>query len=379
MKKIFYIILFLSVLVFNGCLPSIIKVNVTKDPDAYTMFGRTQERDFYLPVTIGDSLVEEWETKINGGFTNSSVTAYDSCVFINDVSGWVTCFNILNGKRIGQYKEKGAVYSSPVIYENILIFPIVLNNNNYTDLYFYNYKTGAPISKIKVEGKITNELIKTKKGIIFLTGDGTAAEYNFLGSKIWETNLDTKCHSSPSSNGKYIFFGNDNGNIIILNQENGKLIYKKKIGNSFYGASTIKNNTGYIGDDSGEIFAIDIPSGKIKWKFNTGTRIFSVPVVNKNFVFIGNLGGKLFSLNKEDGQLIWQKNVGGVIDATPLLTNNYLIVPNLNGKLYFVNANNGKIEKTYTMPGHIRTSPVYIKNLLFIGYDNGILKAYEVL
>ncbi len=379
MKKIFYLILILSGLAVNGCLPSLIKVEVTKDPTAYTTFGKTQERDFYLPVTIGDSLVEKWEASINGGFTNSSVTAYDSCVFINDLSGWVTCFNIITGKRLGQFKEKGAVYSSPVIHDNILIFPIVLNNDNFTDLFFYNYKTGDSLSKIKVEGKITNQLIKTEKGIIFLTVDGTAAEYDFYGTKIWETDLDTKCHSSPSSNGKYIFFGNDDGYVILLNQQNGKLIYKKKIGDSFYGASTIKGNTGYIGDNAGDIFAVDITSGKVKWKFNSGSRIFAVPVVNKNFVFIGNLGGKLFSLNKENGKLNWQADPGGVIDATPLLTNNYLIVPDLSGKLFFVDSKSGKIKKEYTLPGHVRTSPVYIKNLLFVGCDNGILKAYEVL
>ena len=379
LKYYFYIIPALFALIIYGCLPSLIKVDIKNDPQAYTMFGRTQDRNFYLPATIGDSLVEKWETSINGGLTNSSVTVYNSCVFVNDLSGWITCLDLRNGKRIGQIKEKGAVYSSPVIEQNILIFPIVLNNENITDLFFYNYRTGEPINKVEVEGKILNELLKTNDGIIFAAENGIAAKYNFVGTKIWETNLGAMCHSSPSSNGSVVFFGNDKGEIILLNEKDGKEIYKKKIGNPFYGGSTIKDNTAYIGDDEGILFAVDISSGNVKWKINTGTRIFAVPVLNNQFVFIGNLGGKLYSLDKDSGKLNWEKNIGGVINATPLLTKNYLIVPDLNGRLIFVDEADGKIKREYNLPGHVKTSPVYTKDLLFIGYDNGILKAYEIL
>ncbi len=379
MKNYFYILPVLFALFLSGCLPSIIKVDVKNDPDSYSMFGKTQERDFYLPVTIGDSLIEKWEASLNGGLTNSSVTVYDSCIFVNDLSGWVTCYDIRNGKRLGQFKEKGAVYSSPVIDNNILIFPIVIDNENYTDLFFYNYRTGETIREVKVEGKILNELIKTSDGIIFVTESGKAGKYNFVGTEAWEKNIGANCHSSPSADNHSVFLGNDNGEIVLLNMNDGKEIYKKKIGSPFYGGSTIKGNTAYIGDDDGVVFAVELSSGRIKWRFNTGARIFAVPVLNNKSVYIGNLGGKLFSLNKETGKLNWVQDVGGVINATPVLTDNFLIVPDLNAKLYFVDESNGRVKKEYNLPGHVKTSPVYTKNLLFIGYDNGILKAYEIL
>ena len=360
-------------------MPSVIRIEVKNDPLPYDMFGKIPQRDFYFPSAIGDSLTEKWETDVNGGLTNSSFTNFDSCVFINDLSGWVTCLDLNTGKHLGRIKNKGAVFSSPVINYPLIIFPLIVNNDNYSELYFYNFISGKTERKIKIEGKILSQLIKITNGVIFITEDGKVFRYDNNGKKIWETNTKTKCHSSPSMFKDIIFFGNDKGEIITIDSEKGKILYNKKIGSPFYGSSAISGNIAYIGNDDGILYAFNLSSGDIIWKFNTGSEIMAVPVMNNDDVFTANMGGELFSLNKSNGKLNWTTEIGGVINATPLLTKNYLIVPDLDSRLDFVKVSNGKIVKSYKLEGHVRLSPVIIKNKLLIGYDNGIVRAYEIL
>ena len=103
------------------------------------------------------------------------------------------------------------------------------------------------------------------------------------------------------------------------------------------------------------------------------------PAVHDDEVIIGNLGGELFSLNKSNGKLNWKASTDGVLNATPLLSKNLIFLPDFNERLHLVNIKNGNIEKTYEFEGRTKLTPVYYFNLLFIGYDNGILRAYEVL
>jgi len=84
-----------SMIVFLlGCGKSFIKITARLDSDPYPMFGKTSARNFYVPVTVSDSLVLIWENEVHGSFTNSSVTVYDEYVFTSDLGGRIYVFDI---------------------------------------------------------------------------------------------------------------------------------------------------------------------------------------------------------------------------------------------------------------------------------------------
>ena len=80
------IIGFMIIFIF-GCGKSLIKITAKLDSDPYPMFGRTSARNFYVPVTVSDSLLLYLENDVHGSFTNSSVTIYDEYVFTCDLVG----------------------------------------------------------------------------------------------------------------------------------------------------------------------------------------------------------------------------------------------------------------------------------------------------
>jgi len=371
------IIIFLIFPIMFGCSSSIIKIDVKKDNDPYTMFGRNANRDFYYNRSIGDSILKKWEADIHGSFTNSSVTVYNNFVFVNDLSGRIFCFNINSGEFAGQLKYKGPVYTTPVIDDFEIIFAYTLPDENRSVLCYYDFQSGKEVRGIKIDGLILSEIIKTDDRIIFNTENGILYSYNLSGEQIWECRTKSFSHSSPAMAKEIIVFGNDEGEIIGVNSKDGKIIYRNKIGGSFFGSAAVSGNITYIGNDNGNLYALGLENGEIIWQQDTGGRIIMTPAVKDSNVIIGNLKGSLISFS-ENGSLNWRNDKFGVLNASPALFENKIILPDLDRKLFIIDISNGKILTEYNFDGRIKLSPVLHKNLLFIGYDDGILAAYEI-
>ncbi|MDR3610126.1 MAG: PQQ-binding-like beta-propeller repeat protein, partial [Ignavibacteriaceae bacterium] len=278
MKSLYlYSVIILSSLILNNCSTSVINTNSSVDANPYSMFGKTPERTFYYPVTIGDSLKKMWDAEINGSFPNSSVSIYDRYVFVNDLSGRIYCFDINNGDKVGQLKNVGAVYSTPVLDHNLVIYLVSQNDENSSNLCYYNLSESKYLKQIKIPGRGLTEIIKSDDGIIFTTEKGIVYKFSFSGIKIWETDTKGITYSSPALKDNSLVFGNNNGEIISLNAENGNIQYRIKTGGCFFGGASISGGDFYIGNDNGNLYSIGLSTGKINWQVNTGSRIIMTP------------------------------------------------------------------------------------------------------
>ena len=221
LKKIFIYLYF--IIFIGGCAPSLIKLETYKDDDPYSQYGKSSQREFYYDQAISLNLTEKWESQINGGFSNSSVTVYDSAVFVNDLSGRIYCFSIVTGKTLGQLKYKGSIFTTPIIHESFLIFALVNNNENTSTLIYYDFKLGKEIASVEIIGRITVEMLKVNDGIILISETGHVHKYDFSAKLIWEYETKSFVHSSPASDNKYVVFGNDDGEIIWIDARNGNI------------------------------------------------------------------------------------------------------------------------------------------------------------
>jgi len=371
------IIVAISLTLLFGCAKSIIKIAAKKDDNPFRMFGKVPSREFYVPVNVSDSLNLVWENSVNGSFTNSSVSVYDELVFVNDLSGRIYCFRFDDGKQLGRLKYKGAVYSAPIPFKNLLIFPVAIEKENLTELVYYDYSDGEEIEIIELPGRVLTEMIAVADGVIFNTEIGTVFKFDLHGNKIWETNTRVPTRSSPSMKNNLIIFGNDKGEIISLDNATGDSVYVSNIGGSFYGGSTIVDGVIYIGNNNRKLYALNLDDGNVIWEFDSEARILMTPAADSENIVFGNLAGNLFSLNRIDGTLNWKTKFRGVLNATPLLTENRIIVPEVFFSFHLVDKKDGNVIKDFYLDGRSKYSPVFFRDLLFIGYDNGNLSAYE--
>ncbi|MCH8941720.1 MAG: PQQ-binding-like beta-propeller repeat protein [Bacteroidetes bacterium] len=377
MKKGLYILFVLLVFV-SGCTTSILLVKSKIDHNAYSMFGKNPQRNFYVPIEFNVNIKLKWKSNTRGAFPNSSVTISDSIVFINDLYGRVYAFNFFNGEKYGEIKNKGAVFTTPVVSGLWIVFVVSMEQDDMSKFVMYDFTNAKPFREVDVEGRVQTEILKLSDGFVITTLNGKVIKYDKFGIFLWETNTNVNTRSNPAFLNNKIILGNDKGEIIALNNNDGKILYHKKIGGKFWSGSIISDGKIFIGDTNGKLYCLDINSAKIIWEYDTGAKILMTPVADDSNIYIGNLAGKFYSIDKNSGQKKWDIKTDGLFNTTPLVTKNILIAPDFNKKILFIDKRKGTIQKTMELNGRAKLSPVIFKNTLFIGYDRGKLEAYEI-
>ncbi|MBK7229405.1 MAG: PQQ-like beta-propeller repeat protein [Ignavibacteriales bacterium] len=345
MKNIFYLILISSILILSGCAKSLIKLVLNDEANSHLMFGKNNARNFFNPVEVSDSLNLIWESEAYGSFTNNSVIYKDSVIIVGDLGGRIHCFDLISGKQVGVLKSKGSVYSTPIIIKYKLVYALVDQNENLTELIYYDMFNGKELETVEIEGRVLTQMLLDDDDIILCTEDGNVKKYSNSGNLIWEFNTKSKIYSNPASIDSIILIANDNGEIISLNSETGKQNYKVKIGDPFFSGISIDKSIAFIADNSGIIYSFDVKNGKLNWSFKSSARINMNPAIDDKYLYIGNLNGDLYSIDKNSGQLNWKSELDGVLNSTPFITNNRVIVSNLFKSFSIVNKVNGSVTK----------------------------------
>lgn len=377
LKKIYYILLLIT-FILTGCIGSSIKLDFLKDNNPYPVFGRTNQRTFYFPILVTDSIKLKSDYSVSGSFSNSSVVFHNQYLFVNDLSGRVYCYNTSTGKKIGHISYKGSIFTTPLIYRSWVIFANVHFNEDLTSIIIYDFSRAELYKEIVVKSKVKTEMILLSNGIIFTTEKGIIYRYDFLGELLWQVDSKSTIRCSPAMMDNKIVVGNDNGEIIIIGVETGEIIFRKNFESMFDSGIMINSNNIFVGDHNGNLFCLN-SDGSQKWKFQSNSRITMTPAADDSSIYFGNLKGELFKLNFSDGKLIWTSVVDGILNITPAVSDNFLIVPDQNKQIHFVNKFTGAISKNHLLDGRSKLTPVIKDSILYIGYDNGNLEAYEFI
>lgn len=374
LRKIFFLISFLFI---AGCAKSLIQISSGNLENIHPIFGKNGERNFFYNITTSDSLKLVWKADAFGSFNNSSVVANDSMIFIADLAGRIHVFNLENGKQRGVLKTKGAIFSTPFLYKFRIYYPLVKDGKKLTEFIVYDYYAGKDLYIVEIEDLITNQMLFDDEAIYLFAEDGTVYKYNYETKLIWKIETNQNIHSVPALTKNKIFIGNDTGEIVIIDTNTGKILYRKKISSHFFSGITINDGICYIGDDEGKLFAIDSNTYEIIFSVDTKGRILMNPAIDDKNIYVGNLKRMFFCIDKKNGKIIWSKNLKGYFNTTPIVTGNHLFVPNLFKSLFVLNKQSGEVIKEIEFDNRARLSPVIVKNKLIIGYDEGVIAAYE--
>lgn len=379
MKRLFLILLIVSIFLFIGCSKSIIKITFDNDINSHLIFGGKPERNFYYPLQLSDSLKLLWEEDVYGSFSNSSVVVKDSIIFTSDLGGRIHCFDLKTGKQLGVLRSKGSVFSAPLISNYKLIYALVIDGENRTELIFYDLYEGKELFNYEINGRVISEMILDQDNVILCAENGEVIKVSSAAKKIWSTKIKSKIYSNPALSNDRILIADIDGNFIALDSKSGNVIFSAKVSGPVFSGITVKNSNAFFADNNGTVYCLDILDGKKNWQFENNNRIKSNPALDDSNVYIGDLSGNIFSLSQENASLNWVTKLDGIISSTPVITNNKLLVVNLDRTFSILNKRDGSVDKTFTLKGRGKLSPVIYGNMLILGYDDGILSAYEFI
>ena len=131
------------------------------------------------------------------------------------------------------------------------------------------------------------------------------------GKTLWTFPTGMRIVGSPAVSDGVVVFGSANYNIYGLDAKTGKERWHITTSQAVMGAATIHDGVAYIGGGDGRMFAIDIHTGAVKWSFDElKNYVLTRPLVYRDKLYFGCWDTHLYALNLSDGSLAWKWNNG---------------------------------------------------------------------
>ena len=166
-----------------------------------------------------------------------------------------------------------------------------------------------------------------------------------------------------------------NGPLIVLNAEDGSLVWRKDIEGGFYNAGGIISENHYIsGTDNGELLVIDLATGETKATTKLGDQIRSSVVKDgDDYYIVANTGdsSKLFKFQVVYAGGLPTVNIAYEVSipagvTTPVIVNaGRVYVTNKSDTVYIVNSATGAIIRNVTYPNDflgIQGAPLLVED-----------------
>jgi outer membrane protein assembly factor BamB len=145
-------------------------------------------------------------------------------------------------------------------------------------------------------------------------GDDVGVMYSLnlkTGKTNWTFDTGMRIVGSPAISENVVVFGSANYNIYGLDAKTGKEIWHITTKQAVMGAATIHDGIAYIGGGDGRMFAIHIHTGEVKWSFDElKNYVLTRPLVYKDKLYFGCWDTHFYALNLADGSLVWKWNNG---------------------------------------------------------------------
>ena len=207
----------------------------------------------------------------------------------------------------------------------------------------------------------------------------------------WQLQLDGSIKSAPAVKGKSLIVNTDKGLLYCINAKNGKVIWQQQAGEERrydlwdYNLSSpvIEEDKVFIGFGDGSIRSFALSSGEEMWRFQTDEVVHASPVILGESLYIGSFNGWLYKLNKVTGQVEWRFDTGGTnsypngeIQKAALVTKDMVYVTCRGNLLYEIEAGSGRELRSYTESGSwiIATPTMASGGLVFGTSDSQMIR-----
>jgi len=156
-----------------------------------------------------------------------------------------------------------------------------------------------------------------------------------------------------------VFFGSENGDVIALDAENGKLSWQGKVKGEVIAAPALDSGKLVVNSASGVMKAFNASNGQDDWQVEQDVppltlRGISAPVIAGGGVIVGSADGSLSVYLLEQGRLGWTVDIGEAIgstelervidvDSTPLIYGDNIYTVSSRGNLSAVELRSGRV------------------------------------
>ncbi len=370
-----------------GILTLIIAISLCISPIAagdWTTFQGNVKHTGYASGE-SDAVAGVWSMNLEKGAISSSPVIYDNLLYIITEEGILKVIDITDNKVEWTYDFEDAVVASPIIKDDILyvgdcdgdFYALNISSELNDDDHDTIWEANLP-DPIKSTATIKDNTVYVG------CDDGYVYSFDNNGEEKWKYELEDKVSSSPIIAEDTLYVGSTNGKLVALDLSgNEKWIYTTA--DAIVSSPAYVDDTVMVGSADGNLYCINTADGALNWSVNMENKIVSSPMIDShnNNVYIGADTGNISCFDIRDGTFKWGYETGGEVQSTPALYNDEVVVNSNDGKTYVLNKYTGECKLKfnpgcYLFNSKITSSPVIYGDSLFIADTNDYLHSIDL-
>jgi outer membrane protein assembly factor BamB len=203
---------------------------------------------------------------------------------------------------------------------------------------------------------------------------GSVACFNaHTGEKKWEHFVNFQQHSSPvyAEETGYIVTGTNDGRILVLYPDDGKVKAELKIGAAVKYHPAVKGNLIVFGAFDGKLYVWDFVKNIILYTYQTDDLIYTRPLIVGDRVFCGSSDDQLIVMDLNTMSTVAALDMGEKIHSSPSIIDEIVYFGTSKGEVIGINPDTLSIMYNYHFPERMTNAVVSNGNLLFVHtFDN---------
>ena len=197
-------------------------------------------------------------------------------------------------------------------------------------------------------------------------------------SILWETKLDEAIETTPVVGFGQVFTADVFGKIYALDQDSGKLRWKRDYETGFLSSPSLNDQKLIIGDVEGTVYALDVESGKELWRAETEGEINGSAGFFEDSVVIASQDGSLYCYDLANGKQRWKYQTQDQVRCSPSIAGNRTFLGGCDGQLHQVDLRTGMtIGKPLPLGGPTGSTPAISKSKVVIPIMDGAVIAFD--
>jgi len=299
----------------------------------------------------------------------------DGMVFIPSYDGNLYALDEFSGAQRWVFYTSAPIYATPAVVNGVIYLA-----SKDTALYAIDEQTGAMLWKRINISPLTSSPVVADGKVFYGTWFKSSASalmalYANNGTVAWQyLEANDTIKSSPAVYNGRVFFGQNTGIVVALNESTGRPLWGRAIGplTSISTAPAIGLGKVFVGADTGTFVAIDQVTGLISWSFGIGAYNSTSAAVSNGIVFFGTAQGIFYARNATTGNPVWSYPSSGTIGAVMsspaiALGSKTILFGSGDSNLYALNMTTGTFLWKYAAGGAISSSPAIADGRAFFG------------
>ena len=198
--------------------------------------------------------------------------------------------------------------------------------------------------------------------------DGTLIKQIKLGG---DSNNANRLWSQPVTNSKYVFVTSLDRSVYAIDVETYQIVWHEDLTGAIPGGAVLgSDGMLYVGSLAKQLEKFDPETGKHESVLDAKGWIWSTPIADGDNVYFSDVDGYFYSYNTKDGKLNFDAvKPDSAITASPMVLGNKVLLATESGGVYAV-SQDGAIDTWYKLDGKGKayTTPVMGGDLVLVSY-----------